>query len=142
MFGRRKRSVGGAAKLRRIPFFEGFSDADLDRVAQLADDVEAESGAVLMEQGRVGRECFVILEGHASVYTGDDFVATLGVGSVVGEMAVIDHLPRVATVVADTPMQLIAFDATRFRTLLREMPLAEEKVMQLLADRLKANRAR
>ena len=41
-------------KLRGVAFFEGFTDAELDRVAALADDVEAEAGAVLIEQGRVG----------------------------------------------------------------------------------------
>lgn len=142
MFGKRRKSVDGAAKLRGVAFFDGFADADLERVAALADDVEAEAGAVLMEQGRVGLECYVILEGHASVYVGEDFVATLGPGSMVGEMALVEHLPRVATVVADTPMQLIAFDAKHFRTLLTEMPKAEERVMQLLADRMKANRER
>ncbi len=142
MFGKRKRSVDGVAKLRDVLFFSGFSDAELDRVAELADDVDADAGAVLMEQGRVGQECFVILAGHASVYAGEDWVATLGPGSLVGEMALVDHQPRAATVVADTPMSLIAFDTRRFRTLLAEMPLAEERVKQLLADRLKANRSR
>lgn len=141
MFGKRNRSVDGASELRGVTFFAGFSDAELDRVAELADDVEAETGAVLMEQGRVGLECFVVLDGHASVYVGVDYVATLGPGSMVGEMALVDHLPRVATVVADSPMRLIAFDTKAFRTLLTEMPKAEERVLQLLADRLKANRS-
>ncbi len=142
MFGKRNKSVDAVTKLRGVKFFEGFSDEDLARVAELADDVEAEGGAVLMEQGRVGQECFVILDGHASVYVGEDHVETLAEGSMVGEMALVDHLPRVATVVADTPMTLVAFDTRRFRMLLEEMPKAEERVLQLLADRRKAKRAR
>lgn len=142
MFGKRNKSVDAVTKLRGVKFFEGFSDEDLARVAELADDVEAEGGAVLMEQGRVGQECFVILDGHASVYVGEDYVETLVEGSMVGEMALVDHLPRVATVVADTPMTLVAFDTRRFRMLLEEMPKAEERVLQLLADRRKAKRAR
>ena len=122
-------------------FFEGFSDHDLDRVAELADDVQAEAGAMLMEQGRVGQECYVILDGHASLYVADEYVTTLGPGSMVGEMALVDHLPRVASVIADTPMVLVAFDTRRFRILLEEMPKAEERVLQLLADRRTANRS-
>jgi CRP-like cAMP-binding protein len=60
----------------------------------------------------------------------------------VGEMALVDHLPRVASVVAETPLSLVVFDARRFRMLLEEMPKAEERVLRLLADRRKANRAR
>jgi CRP/FNR family cyclic AMP-dependent transcriptional regulator len=142
VFHKRSKSIDGVAKLRGVSFFEGFSDAELERVAELADDVEAEAGAVLVEQGRVGQECFVVLAGHAGVYVAEDRVATLGPGSMVGEMALIDHLPRVATVMADEPMTLVAFDTKRFRTLLDEMPKAGERVLQLLAARRQANEAR
>ena len=72
-------------------------------MAELADDVDAEPGAVLVDQGRVGQECYVILEGEASVYVSGEHVATSGPGSMVGEMALVEHKPRNATVVADTP---------------------------------------
>jgi CRP-like cAMP-binding protein len=142
VFHKRSKSIGGVAKLRETSFFEGFGDDELARVAELADDVEAQVGAVLMEQGRVGQECYVIIEGRAGVYVADEYVTTLGPGSMVGEMALVDHLPRVASVVAETPLSLVVFDARRFRMLLEEMPKAEERVLRLLADRRKANRAR
>lgn len=125
-----------------MEFFTGFSDDELARVAELADDVRAETGALLTEQGRVGQECFVVVEGQASVYVGDAFVATVGPGTMVGEMALLEHRPRAATVIADTPMRLLAFDTKRFRTLLDEMPKAGERVNALLAARIRANRAR
>jgi len=137
MFGRRTKAVDGAGKLRAVAFFEGFDDHELARVAELADDVEAETGAVLVEQGRVGQECYVILEGRASVYVGDEHVATLDAGSMVGEMALIGHKPRNATVVADTPMKLLAFDTKHFKQLLEEMPKAHDRVMETLAARLR-----
>jgi hypothetical protein len=57
----------------------------------------------------------------------------------VGEMSLIDRRPRTATVVATTPMALLAFDTKAFQKLLSEMPKAEERVHTLLASRLKAN---
>jgi CRP-like cAMP-binding protein len=137
MFGNRKKAVDGVEKLSGVPFFDGFSAAELRRVAELADDVDAEKGAVLVEQGRVGLECFVILEGEASVYVGDEHVTTSGPGSMVGEMALIEHRPRNATVVADTPMKLIVFDTSAFKHLLAEMPKANDRVMETLAARLR-----
>jgi CRP-like cAMP-binding protein len=139
MFGKRKKAVNGAARLRGLAFFEGFSDADLDRVAQLADDVEVEAGELLIDQGRVGQECFVIESGQAEVFVGEEHLVTVGPGSMVGEMALIDRRPRTATVVATTPMALLAFDTKAFQKLLSEMPKAEERVHALLAARLKAN---
>lgn len=141
MFGNRKTAVDGVAKLKGVAFFDGFSDDELTRVAALADDVDAETGAVLMDQGRVGQECYVILEGHAGVYVADEHLASIGPGSMVGEMALIEHRPRMATVVAETPMKLIVFDTAHFKTLLQEMPKAHDRVMELLANRLKANQA-
>lgn len=139
VFGRRKKAENGAARLRGLSFFEGFSDSDLDRVAELADDVEIDAGELLIDQGRVGQECYVIEAGEAGVFVGDEHIVTLGPGSVVGEMSLIDRRPRSATVVAESPMSLLAFDSKAFRQLLSELPKAEERVLKLLADRLKAN---
>ena len=139
MFGKRSKPEDGAARLRSLAFFEGFSDAELDRVAQLAHSVEVETSEVLIDQGRVGQECFVIEAGSAGVYVADEHIVSLGAGSMVGEMSLIDRRPRSATVVAETPMRLLAFDTKAFRQLLSEMPKAEERVLQMLADRLKAN---
>jgi CRP-like cAMP-binding protein len=141
MFQRRK-AREAAERLREVAFFEGFDEDDLARVAGLADEVDAEQGAELTDQGRPGLECFVILDGRASVLVGDEHVATLEEGSMVGEMALIDHRPRSATVVAETPMTLLAFDTKAFGKMLDEMPAARQKVMVLLNDRLRDNRER
>ncbi len=139
MFGKRKKAVDGASRLKGLAFFEGFSDSELDRVAELADDVEVDAGELLIDQGRVGQECYVIQTGEAGVFVGDEHLVTLGPGSMVGEMALIDRRPRSATVMANTPMTLLAFDTKAFKQLLREMPKAEERVHALLASRLKEN---
>lgn len=147
MFGNRKKAANNtveisavALQLNKVSFFEGFSDDELARVASLAEEVIAEKGAVLIDRGRVGLECYVILEGEAGVYVAGEHVATNGPGSMIGEMALIEHRPRNATVIAETDMRLIAFDTRAFRTLLQEMPKAHDRVMELLASRLKLNR--
>ena len=141
MFGHRKKAVGGAEKLRGVAFFDGFSDDELKRVAELADDVEAESGALLVDQGRVGQECYVIVDGQAGVYANGEHIATVGPGMMVGEMALVEHRPRNASVVAETPMHLLAFDNRHFKQLLEEMPKANDRVMEMLAARLQENKS-
>jgi CRP-like cAMP-binding protein len=140
MFGHRKKAVDGAEKLRGVSFFEGFSDDELARVGELADDVEAETGAMLVDQGRVGQECYLIIDGQAGVFANGEHIATVGAGMMVGEMALVEHRPRNATVVAETPMRLLAFDTRHFRQLLEEMPKARDRVMETLAARLQQNR--
>ena len=143
MFSRKKaEQQDAAAQLGDVAFFEGFTSEELTRVAELADEVEAEAGAELMDQGRPGQECYVILEGTAGVYFSGEHVATLEAGSMVGEMALVDHRPRSATVVAETPMRLLGFDTKAFRSLLDEMPKASQRVMSLLNARAQENRDR
>ena len=133
-FGRKP--AESVAWLSGIPFFEGFSDDELHRVLDLSDQIEAAAGTVLVDQGDPGTDCYVVVEGTASVYVRGEHVATSGPGSMVGEMALIDHRPRTATVVADTDMKLLRFRTRAFRTLLDEMPKASERVMTTLRSRL------
>lgn len=149
MFGKRKQAAEDeqarfalAVQLRDVAFFEGFAPGELERVADLAKEVDALPGAVVIDQGRVGMECFVVLEGRASVFVGEDLVATIGPGTMIGEMALIDHRPRTASVVAETPMRLVSFRMSDFDTLLKEMPKVHERVITTLAARLNANQSR
>ena len=130
---------GGRAKvLAEVPFFEGFSDEALQRVVELSDEVDAPAGTVVIDQGDPGLHCFVLLEGTASVYVRGEYVAEAAAGSMVGEMALVDHRPRTATVVADTDLRLLRFDSAAFRKLLDEMPKASERVLRLLNARLRS----
>ena len=136
-----KRPHESADWLSTVAFFEGFTSDELARVSALSTEVEASAGTMLMDQGDPGLECFVIVDGEASVYVGGNHVSTLGPGSMVGEMALVDHRPRVATVVADLPLRMLRFDARHFRQLLDEMPKASERVLRLLTERAQRNAA-
>ena len=127
----------GVEWLGTLSFFEGFGPSDLARVADLSKEVEAKSGALLMDQGDPGLECFVVVAGECSVYVGGEHIATSGPGAMVGEMALVDHRPRTASVIADTDMRLLRFDARQFRRLLDEMPKASERVVRLLTERMR-----
>lgn len=132
----RRKPADRAALLSDVEFFEGFSDEDIRRVVELGDELELAAGSVLVDQGDPGTSCYVILTGTASVYVRGEYVASSGPGSMVGEIALVDHRPRTATVVADTDLELIRFDSVAFRTLLDEMPKASERVMTVLRARL------
>ena len=123
--------------LSSIDFFAGFSPAELERVAKLAEEITAPAGTLLMDQGKPGQECYVILEGQAAVIVGEHRVATLQSGSTVGEMALIDHRPRSAAVRAVTDMRLLKFNAEKFQQLLTEMPKAAQRIMADLNEKLR-----
>jgi CRP/FNR family transcriptional regulator, cyclic AMP receptor protein len=121
--------------LASVEFFRGFDEELLTRIAHLGERVEIEAGTELIDQGRVGDACYVIVEGSATVIAGGQFIATVGPGSMVGEMALVSHRPRNATVRAETPMVVVAFAADKFRDLLHTSPEVAHRVLSLLDER-------
>jgi CRP/FNR family transcriptional regulator, cyclic AMP receptor protein len=108
----------------------------LAEIAPLVDDVSFDTGDVLMREGRPASEAFLVVEGTASVTLADTELATVGPGDLVGEMALLDHNPRSATVTALTPMRLLVMDAGSFALLLRR-PTIGWRVAAALARRLR-----
>ena len=128
--------------LGRVAFFDGFDDSELARVAAIGERVDVEAGTEFIDQGRIGDECYVIVEGTAAIYIGGEFVTTVGSGTMVGEMALVEFRPRNATVRAETAMTLVRFGITDFRRLLDKSPTTNGRVMALLNERLEANQQR
>ena len=133
----RKKIDDGAERLVSVDLFADFTAAELHRVAELVEEVQAEAGAVLTEQGKPGNEAFIVLEGEAVFEVGGEKKGTIGKGEPIGEMSLIDNRPRSGTVRAVTPMKLLALDAKQFRSLLDEMPKANRAIMAKLTERIR-----
>src|SRR4051794_38435750 len=123
--------------LSRIPLFTGMNTRDLQKIARASDEIVVPGGHTLVDQGQAGREAFVIMDGSASVRRNGRKVATLGPGSVVGELSLLDHGPRTATVVADTDLRLLVIDQRHFSAVLEEVPALAHKLLAALAARVR-----
>ncbi len=119
--------------LLQVPLFSSCSRKELAKIARATDEVHVEAGTTLMEQGRPGREAFVIVDGTASVSVGGNEVALLGPGQHVGELALLDGGPRTATVVATSDMDLLVISQRAFVALLEDVPGLARKVLTSMA---------
>lgn len=124
--------------LSTLSFFAGFDRQALDRIAAMGEPVEAEAGAVITEQGEVGREAYLVISGEVQVQVSGHVIATAGPGSLLGEMALLDLRPRSATLVALTPVELVAWDARQFRTILDGMPADARARLEARDSRFRA----
>jgi len=124
--------------LSALSFFSGFDRQALDKIAAMGEEVEVEAGAVITEQGEVGREAYLVTAGEVQVQVNGHPIATAGRGSILGEMALLDLRPRSATLVALTPVQLIAYDATQFRRILDDMPADARAALEARDSRFRA----
>lgn len=126
-----------ARELRELEPFSACTTRQLEEITKLTDDVMLPEGKVLIQEGRSGRECFVIADGEAAVLIGGEEVARLGRGDIVGEMAVVDHEPRSATVVAETPLRAVVMTSLAFVAIAESCPPVARRVMKTLAQRLR-----
>ncbi|MGH1489927.1 MAG: Crp/Fnr family transcriptional regulator [Acidimicrobiales bacterium] len=140
MFGRNNKL--DTAWLGSLGFFEGFTNDELGLVSGIGEKMEVAAGTQIIDQGRVGDSCYVIVEGQAAVYIRGEFVTSVQSGSMVGEMALVEHRPRNASVIAETDMVLVSFGTSEFRKLLDGSPNASERVQAMLNARLRENEAR
>ncbi len=88
-------------------------------------------------KGSIGREAFIIVDGTAEVRRNDKKVATLGPGDCFGELALLDHGPRTATVVATTDLKVLVLGAREFAGILDEVPPIAHKLLKSLAARIR-----
>jgi CRP-like cAMP-binding protein len=117
--------------LANVELFRRCSAKDLEALAEIVDDLAVPAGTVLCDQGRVADDCYVVRDGEAEVSVGGTVVGRVGPGESIGEMALLDHLPRSATVTARTPMHLYVIGAARFDDLLRSADFARALLEQL-----------
>jgi CRP/FNR family cyclic AMP-dependent transcriptional regulator len=95
------------------------------------------AGQPVFTAGEQGDAMYIVLEGEVDILDGSILLETAGVGSIVGELALIDDSPRSATAVAKTDCRLVAVDRRRFVYMVQETPLFALSVMKVLADRLR-----
>ena len=123
--------------LRNLPMFSGLNGRELARVARFMMPVDLKVGEALTTEGTSGRQAFIVISGHAEVTIAGRLVAIVGPGEVVGEMALLDHHPRTATVTAVEPMRAFVLDPRSFACLLAEAGIAR-KVLDAEVSRLRA----
>jgi CRP-like cAMP-binding protein len=124
-------------RLRQVTLFSACDDAELDVALENMTQAEFPAGQVLAQQGRVGREFLVVVEGRARVTIDEREVAVLGPGDFFGEMALLDGGPRTATVVAITDLVVDVMSHQEFDRVLTESPHVARAVLTGLARRLR-----
>jgi CRP/FNR family cyclic AMP-dependent transcriptional regulator len=122
--------------LKRAPLFEGLSRKELTQLARVSEDMEIPAGATLTKEGDIGHEFFVIIDGETQVKRKGRSIGTRGAGDFVGEIALIEQVPRTATVTAKTDLRAFVLTSKDFHHLLEENPKVQRKVRRTLARRV------
>lgn len=128
--------------LAKVPLFRGLTNRELRDIAKATVELDIEQGKEFVTQGDVGREAFIIVEGTADAIRNGKKIGELGPGDCVGELALLDHGPRTASVVAATPLTVLVLGPREFNGVLDEVPTLNHKLMAALAGRVRELDAR
>jgi CRP-like cAMP-binding protein len=123
------------SRLAAIPLFAGLDERDLTAIAAAASEVEAAEGQTLATQGDFGDALYAIESGTADVSSNGRKLRAIGPGDVFGETAVMATGQRTATIVATSPMRLIALFQRDVWALERNAPEVLDRLLAQIVER-------
>ena len=128
--------------LRNVSLFSGLDDRELESLADEFNERRFSAGDSVALEGEGGLMFFVVESGEAAVEVGGQQVGTLGPGDSFGEIALIDRRPRTATVKAASDLKTYGLPVFVFRPFVEARPAVAWKLLEAMADRLKAAESR
>ena len=127
--------------LRKVPLFAGLPDADMELLCQMVEEVSLAPGQELFAEGTIGDRAYVIELGEVEIIKSSAnrpvLLAVRRSGDVIGEIALLEAGPRIATVRARTESRLLAIGQKQFDALLATSPTASQVLMRTVVERLR-----
>jgi CRP-like cAMP-binding protein len=121
-----KEREADARRLREFPAFEKFSDKDLKRLVEASHRTTTSGPWPLIQQHTPSDSCYILLSGEVGVWVGNDRVAVLGPGEVIGESALRQGKLRNATVTTTGKAAVLHIARDDLNRLLNEVPALRE----------------
>jgi CRP-like cAMP-binding protein len=116
-------------------FFDAFTPEQIARISAHGTRVRVPDGWSPIWEQTPADKAYVILDGRVSVRQHGQEIAQLGPGDIVGEVALVRHSLRTASIVAVTPLELIHFTDDAVRQLSAEMPEFREALEAVAVER-------
>jgi len=131
--------------LRIVPIFTELDDKVLKKIVDIGLERKYTKNSIVFLEEEIGAILFIIISGKVKIVRTDDegkevILSILGTGDFFGEMALLDGLPRSATVVALDKTELFIIHRREFLELMENSPQIVTSLMSELTRRLrKAN---
>jgi CRP-like cAMP-binding protein len=123
--------------LKSAKLFKDLPQAELKSIERQVKTVKHPAGYEIIVRGTDGVGFMIITEGTVTVTTVQGKSRKLGPGDSFGEMALLDHDGRSATVTADTDVSLACIPEWNFPSFLKEHPSVAYRLLQVLSQRVR-----
>ena len=124
--------------LQRVPLFADLEPRQVERIAKSFKERTFQPGETVTDEGQSAVGFFVIEDGSARVSVGGQERDRLGPGDYFGEVALVDHGARTATITADSELRCWGMTFWEFRPLVEENASIAWNMLQTLVKRLRA----
>ena len=133
--------------LARVDLFSGLRKKELKDLAKYCLERTVSPGSVLLSQGEQGLGLFILTKGTVRITRknspdgAEEVLGTAGIADIIGEMALLDDMPRSATVTAVDEVTVLVLPFGEFRMILRHIlstePDAGIELLALLSRRVR-----
>lgn len=123
--------------LKNIDLFDFMSDSEQNAFAETLPEIKLNTDDILFREGDPGEEMFILVNGTLKVHKGLRMITEIKAVDYIGEMSLIEDLPRSATVVAVKPAELLAIDREMFQRQLTGHPAALVSIMKSLSRKIR-----
>lgn len=124
-------------QIAHVEMLHSLSPSEVQAIIPLLKPLSVAPDTMLCQEGEPGNAMFIILDGEADIYKGQQLMAMLGPGEMFGEMALLTGEERSASVVARTHMHLFELDKVDFDGMLTRSPHLASGLSRILARRLR-----
>ncbi|HKW71973.1 MAG TPA: cyclic nucleotide-binding domain-containing protein [Candidatus Dormibacteraeota bacterium] len=123
--------------IKQAKLFAGLPDSELRSIQKQIKTVNHPAGHEIVVRGEGGVGFMVITDGSVTVKTVQGKSRTLGPGDSFGEMALLDHEGRSATITAESDVTLATIPEWNFKPFLQEHPEVTYRLLQTLSRRVR-----
>lgn len=136
------RNAPDPAVVARLKELTELSDSEVVEVAKAGRLVNVPAGWTLIWEKTPADNAYYILEGEVSIQRSHQEIAALKAGDFIGEVAIMSHQLRTASVVTKTKVTALNFSAEVGRDLAARIPRIDAALTATTAQRLEADNGR
>ena len=130
--------------LRGVSFFDGFNMDELTIISKYINIFTVKKGEILFREGEKGDYICFVLDGCLDVIKKSENnsnveITSVSKGRLIGEMSIVDHIPRSATIKARSKSKLASLSLEGFELILNDHPKIGVKVLKGLLRYLSEN---
>jgi diguanylate cyclase (GGDEF)-like protein len=123
--------------LKNLNFLRSLSNADIQKIAAVCREIQMDEGKEIFAEGSLGRHFYIILKGAVEIWKShgaphQDLIVVSREGEAFGELALIDDVPRSATVITRTPATLLTIHRDDFHKVLKGSAVISFSMLQSL----------